>query len=174
MTTGQLIFCCGIGLLILTIIIGIIFWIKKPQYIPENAVYHGTDGKSTQKLRSGYPTDRLTVRRERPSALDAAPLRDETELLMAERTEPIPGTNILPNTEVLDSQQAEKLEAGTEVLPVETVPLAEGSVSSTLEGTVPLSSLQETIPLAKVEGNMIQTSFDDIEEGSETMPLAPN
>lgn len=66
MTTGQLLFYAGIALLALTVILAVIFLIKKPVYHPENAVYTGSTGQ-TQKLRNGYPTDRLTIRREQES-----------------------------------------------------------------------------------------------------------
>ena len=64
MTTGQVIFYSGVGLLIFTIVLGVAFWLKKPQYIPGNAAYDQGADKNTRKLRSGYPTDHLTVRRE--------------------------------------------------------------------------------------------------------------
>lgn len=38
MTTGQLVFYCGAALLALTVILIIIFAIKRPKYQPENAV----------------------------------------------------------------------------------------------------------------------------------------
>ena len=37
MTTGHLIFYCGIGLLIFTVILAVVFWIKRPHYDPDRA-----------------------------------------------------------------------------------------------------------------------------------------
>lgn len=111
MTTGQLLFYGGAALLGLTVILAIIFIIKKPKYVPESAAYDGADIGRTQRLRNGYPTDRLTVRRE--SAKQPAP---ETTVL-PEGTEPITDateklvstTAKLPYTAVLESQGTEKL-----------------------------------------------------------------
>lgn len=146
MTTGKLIFYSGIGLLVLTIVLGIIFWIKKPQYIPENAAYDGAGDKRTQKLRSGYPTDRLTIRREPEHQVTpgTTPIPEDTERLTAEQTAPIAGTDvlketgILPGTEVLGQQPTEKLAVGTAPLADSTAPLDQ------VDGTVPLR--QEPIP----------------------------
>ena len=82
MTKGQLIFFSGVALLVLTIILAIIFIIRKPKYIPGNAIYSEID-KSTQKLRNGYPTDRLTVRRESARSInpDTAVLSDRKSVV---------------------------------------------------------------------------------------------
>lgn len=64
MTTGQLTFYSGLALLGLTIITAILFLVKKPTYIPENAVYESAETSRTQQLRNGYPTERETIRRE--------------------------------------------------------------------------------------------------------------
>lgn len=67
MTAGQLMFYAGIALLVLTVLLAVIFLVKKPMYDPERAAYSpGTS--QTQKLRNGYPTARLTIRRERPES----------------------------------------------------------------------------------------------------------
>lgn len=80
MTTGQLVFFSGIGLLIVTLILSIIFFIvKKPTYKPENSVHF-----TTQTLYMSYPTHDLTVALEHPEDLEENPtiiLSDETELL---------------------------------------------------------------------------------------------
>lgn len=101
MTTGQLMFYGGIALLVLTILLAIIFIIIKPKYVPESSAYDGSDASRTQQLRSGYPTDRLTIRRESvipgSALLDstpAAPVQQATELLPTEEcseqgTEPL-------------------------------------------------------------------------------------
>ncbi len=91
MTTGQLLFYGGVALLVLTVILAVIFIIAKPKYVPQTAAYGGSDPGGTQRLRNGYPTDRVTVRREssQPSAPAAGTLK-ETELFTGELTELIP------------------------------------------------------------------------------------
>ena len=82
MSTGGLIFISGIILLVLTIILAVIFWLKKPQYIPENKAVIGPKDKWTQRLRNGYPTDPLTQRREQPRPQSGAVrFSDQTEIL---------------------------------------------------------------------------------------------
>lgn len=132
MTTGQLLFWAGVALLMATIILAAIFVMKKPVYHPENAIYAGSTGQ-TQKLRNGYPTDRLTIRREQESIRpDTAILNDGTECLREERSDLILGTEILQSTAKLEEPQTEKLS-------VNTVPLA--------ERTVLLPPTEETVPL---------------------------
>lgn len=108
MTTGQLVFFSGVALLVLTIILAIIFIIRKPKYIPGNVIY-GESDRNTQKLYNGYPTDRLTIRREsaRSINLDTAVLSGGTSKLAAEQTEKLMGTEVLPG------QGTEKLQEGT-------------------------------------------------------------
>lgn len=132
MTTGHLLFYSGIALFALTVILAIIFTLKKPKYEPTSAVYTGADG-GTQKLRSGYPTDRLTIRREPviPGTVlldqsPAAPIRPATERLAQE-------TEVLPATEPL-TQQTELL-PDTEPLPRQTEALPDTEPS----GTAPLT-----------------------------------
>lgn len=170
MTTGQIIFYSGIGMLILTVIIGIAFWIKKPRYTPEDAVYQDADGRGTQKLRSGYPTDRLTVRRESEPLLksDTATLHDRTERLGAEQTEPIIGTEVLAGTEVLNTQQTEKLESEVDSHPTGTIPLMEDIVSSASMGTTLPLAQKETVPLVEDGEHMVQVA----EENNETESLS--
>ena len=57
MTTGQLLFYSGAGLFILTILLAIVFVVKRPVYTPENAV--NLEGK-TESPRNGYLTEQLT------------------------------------------------------------------------------------------------------------------
>lgn len=79
MTTGQLVFFSGVGLLIVTLIVGIIFMVKKPTYKPENPVHC-----TTQTRYMSYPTNDLTVALEHPEHFqenDTIILSDETELL---------------------------------------------------------------------------------------------
>lgn len=95
----------GAALLAVAVLLAIIFIIKKPKYTPESAAYAGADPGRTQSLRNGYPTDRMTIRRE--SVQTVAPEKieqsQETELL----TDLQPGTERLQETEVLDPQQTE-------------------------------------------------------------------
>ena len=117
MTTGEIIFYAGAALLVLTIILAVVFAIKKPQYKPENAAYIVSDA-GTQRLRNGYPTDRLTVRAETKSELVS-----QTALL-DERTEILPQTDVLPQTALLEEPTPD----GTVPLSEETAPLADGTV----------------------------------------------
>lgn len=105
MTTGQILFYGGAALLGLTVLLAIIFIIKKPKYTPESAVYAGTDPGRTQSLRNGYPTDRMTIRREsvQQAATEKIEQAQETELL----TESQLGTELLPQTEITEPQQTE-------------------------------------------------------------------
>ena len=105
MTTGQLLFYGGAALLAVTVLLAIIFIIKKPKYTPESAAYTGADPGRTQSLRNGYPTDRMTVRREpiQQAATERIEQSQGTELL----TDLQPGTEKLQETEVLNPQQTE-------------------------------------------------------------------
>lgn len=63
MTTGELVFYSGVGLLAFTLLLAVVFLIKRPKYVPEN-LSNIQDGRgSTQKLRSGYPTETMTHER---------------------------------------------------------------------------------------------------------------
>lgn len=118
MTTGQMVFYAGIGLLGLTIILAIIFLIKKPKYIPSKATYDVPKG--TQKLRNGYPTDRLTIRREEP-------------------VKPVSETVKLPKKTVkLSDNETVRLEQETVPLSEETMPLQSEATVSLQNGTIPL------------------------------------
>ena len=133
-TTGQVIFYIGVGLLIFTIVLGGDFWLKKPQYIPGNAAYDQGADKNTRKLRSGYPTDHLTVRREpeQPIMSGTAILQESTAQLEIEQGDTLPDTAVLPKAEFPQAQQTEKLRVGT-------VPLA--------DGTIPPVHDEDTVPL---------------------------
>ena len=72
MITGQMVFYSGVGLLVLTIIVR-----------PETAVYGDAVSNVTQRLRNGYPTERVTIRRE---AVQSQP-EQGTELIAGEETE---------------------------------------------------------------------------------------
>lgn len=89
MTPGSIVFYSGVGLMGLTLILGIVFFIKKPKYTPEKEVYNEQAVQATRRLRNGYPTDPLTVRREPANktvpieeGVDNAtlPLQQETEM----------------------------------------------------------------------------------------------
>ena len=86
MTTGQIVFYSGVALLVLTIVTAIVFLIKKPKYIPEKAVYGAAASNVTQRLRNGYPTEQVTIRRE---TVQSPVSREEqlTELIGEEETE---------------------------------------------------------------------------------------
>lgn len=133
-TTGQVIFYSGVGLLVFTIVLGIAFWLKKPQYIPGNAAYDQGADRNTRKLRSGYPTDRLTIRQEseQPIMSGTAVLQESTAQFGTERGDTLPDTAVLLNAEFPQAQQTEKLGVGT-------VPLA--------DGTIPLVHDEDTVPL---------------------------
>ncbi len=156
MTTGQLVFYSGLVLLGLTIITAIIFVVNKPKYTPENAVYSEADGKRTQKLRSGYPTDRLTARREQPvSSTEAEPIFKGTIPLESEQ-----GTAVLPAEQ---SGGTVPLTPGTERLPQEqggTVPLTPGTERLSQEqggGTVPLTPGTERLSQEQGSGTALLT-----------------
>ncbi len=144
MTTGQLLFYSGVGLLALTVILAIVFAVKKVKYTPSNTSL-SSDPAQTQSLRSGYPTDPLTIRREFPKtdAVSAAmpisqetvpisqgtvPLTQDTVLLSEAATPPIQ-----ENT-VLLAQQANTPPAEG------TVPLAQQGTALLTEGTAPLDT----------------------------------
>lgn len=113
MSTGTIFYYSGLGLLALTVLLAILFIVKKPKYTPERAAYSGADS-DTQKLRNGYPTDRITKRAEKSGAVSATePLR-ETQPLESDATE------LLDQTEALIADETEPL---TELLDDSTVPL---------------------------------------------------
>ena len=107
MTTGQLLFYGGAALLGLTVLLAIIFIIKKPKYTPETAAYAGTDPGRTQKLINGYPTDRMTIRREpvQTATTEKIEQSSETELLSETLTELLPDTERSQETEMIEPQQ---------------------------------------------------------------------
>lgn len=99
MTNGQLLFYGGAALLTLTVILAIIFIIKKPKYISKSTAYDSIDTGTTQKLLNGYPTDRMTIRRDSPQLSTLT--TEETELLPSDQTELISKTGTL-NTEQIE------------------------------------------------------------------------
>lgn len=99
MTTGQLVFYSGVGLLALTVLLGVFFLVKKPKYIPEQAVYEPGAPQQTQKLRNGYPTDRETRRRTGTPGGGPAPTEPQTaaatELMLDEAAADSGATELL-------------------------------------------------------------------------------
>ena len=124
MTTGQLVFYSGVGLLVVTLILAVVFWVKKPQYTPESAAHDGGEAQRTQKLRSGYPTDPLTRRRDTPAAPTGTAVLRETERLTGTAVlepEPRETEKLERGTAVLEEQESGTAALdGTEVLPQET------------------------------------------------------
>lgn len=147
MSTGQLVFYGGAALLAVTILLAVVFLIRKPVYTPEKAVYDGAAQNRTQPFRSGYPTDPLTVRRDTPEkkAEETLPLAEETVPLTQEtpplRDETVP----LAAEAVLPVQETVPLTEETVPLTEETMPLTEETVPLSAD-TAPLS--EETVPLA--------------------------
>lgn len=135
MSNGQLLFYGGVGLMAFTVLLAVLFWIKKPQYIPSSTVYDDARAHDTQKLRSAYPTAGLTKRWkgkaepavEECSSTPAARLNGTLQLS--------PQANTMPMAEELQ---------GT--LPLvaqdETMPLA-----AQQGNTMPLSAQTETMAL---------------------------
>lgn len=165
MSTGQLVFYSGVALLFFTIILGIVFWVKKPQYIPANAAYDGGTDRNTRKLRSGYPTDRLTIRREpeQPIQMETAVLQENTAPIEAEQGDIRPDTAVLPDTGAYQEQQTEKLDTGT-------VPLAEGTAPLTVsDGTVKLDSTPATPGKETAVLDLSTQSADTEKLGNTTM-----
>lgn len=149
MSTGQIVFYAGIGLLVVTIILAVIFMVKKPVYHPENAAVAGGENR-TMPLRSGYPTDPLTRRRDTPAAPAGTIPLQETEKLAQETEKLAQGTVPLEETEA----------GGTEVLSQGTEQLA--------AGTIPLS--EETAPLQTIDKTVLLNDITESSEG-ETMVL---
>lgn len=85
MTTGQLVFFSGVGLLGLTVILAIIFAIKKPAYHPEAGIASAETG-ATGKLTNAYSTEKMTIRRDKPQTQGTELLDEKTELLTGDGT----------------------------------------------------------------------------------------
>lgn len=83
MTSGQLVFGCGVVLLGLTVLTAIVFVLKKPKYIPGNSIYESAEAVHMQPFRNGYPTEKETIRRDLPSFYPG----DPAELAEAEGAE---------------------------------------------------------------------------------------
>ena len=101
MTTGQLVFYSGIGLLIMTIALAILFAVKKPKYNPESIAYIEADG-NTKRLRSGYPTDCLTNCKETERMVNARTVQQEKAELLGE-TELLADDESTAETELIEA-----------------------------------------------------------------------
>ena len=119
MTTGELVFYSGVGLLIFTLLLAVVFRIKRPRYVPEQLSHLPGGTGDTQKLRSGYPTDPLTHRRETGGAESKAPSAPGPRA--AAPSEP-PAPSAAPGTVPLE-QGTVPLEQETVLLEPGTVPL---------------------------------------------------
>ncbi len=97
LTTGEILFYSGAGLLGLTVLLTIIFIIVKPKYEPENGAYDSGDPGRTQRLRSGYTTDQINTGRPAPRPQVPAASMEETELLPRDSTALIPGQDYEEN-----------------------------------------------------------------------------
>lgn len=112
-TLGQTLLFGGLGLLGLTAVVAIVFYIKRPAYNPEAIASAPENGSATQALHSEYPTDPITRRHggTDPLAEGTDPLAEETQPL-AEDTQPLP-----EGTEAL-AQETEALLEGTQPLAI--------------------------------------------------------
>ena len=88
MSTGQIVFYAGIGLLCITLILLVVFLIKKPQYHPENVIYSEAEDKSKPHFRSHYISERMPARGSEPYGVKGTEIiehgnqmDDKTELL---------------------------------------------------------------------------------------------
>ena len=129
MTTGELVFFSGVGLLLFTLVLAVIFAIKRPRYMPEELSHEQNPPGNTQKLRSGFPTEAVT--RERAG---------KTEKIIEQGTIPLQQDTIPLQQDTIPLQQ------DTVPLEQDTVPLEQGTVPLE-QGTVPLE--QGTVPLKK-------------------------
>ena len=82
MSQGEIVFYSGVALFICTIIVAILFTIKKPEYKPENEIYKMNDAR-TETLLNSYPTYQLTVRKnkEKVNFNEETSLLEETSIL---------------------------------------------------------------------------------------------
>ena len=99
MTTGSIVFFSGAGLFVVTIILAIAFFIKRPEYEPEKAANDGKE-RRTQSARSGYLTNHLTERQEQSSSA-----RRQQGAVLGEHTELIDGTEIIEGAERLEKTE---------------------------------------------------------------------
>ena len=123
MTTGQIMFYGGIGLVALALLLLIVFMIKKPKYVPENAVYDASANKPVRDQHAGQHTSAAAVQGfENGSNVSAAsqPAAQETTVLPANSEETVPLTEVpeeTPETVPL-AQETEILEGASETVPL--------------------------------------------------------
>lgn len=143
MSTGEMIFYCGLGLLGATVLLAIVFWIAKPKYTPENVTYEG-GSQGTQRLRNGYPTDPLTIRKDfpaEPAGYDSSLPQDEVNAKSSSDIQPAPETTPIQG-------------AGS----VGTVAL-QNETEEEVKGTVALSAASNTASTNKSSESEQQTAL---------------
>ena len=98
MTIGQLVFYGGLALLGLTIIVAIVFLVKKLAYQPENPIYERTAAGRTQPLRNGYPAEKESIRHggsKRTEPMQTAAVDNETGTAARETEAFVDETDVL-------------------------------------------------------------------------------
>lgn len=163
MTAGQLMFYTGIALLVLTVLLAVIFLVKKPMYNPESVAY-SSGTRRTQKLRNGYPTAQLTIRRERPesAAPNTAALECGTERITEMHSKGSQNAAVADNV---------LLEWHSDGKSGETLPLAEGENHHEAQNE---TLLLDTVTEADEKGTVLLTHEDSscsMEETKETVML---
>ena len=149
MDISRILYYGGFGLLGFTVLLTLIFIIKRPKYNPDAAA--GSFSDQTQPLRNGFPTQKMTQTR----ATTPPPVPAETEVL--------PQTELLPEAAVL--QATEKL-AETDILLeaeqilqterlAETELLPQGEVSAETELLPQTEKLSETEMLAPPQTELL-------------------
>ena len=99
LTRGEIVFYAGVALLVVTVLLGIIFLIKKPRYIP--SAYQGGPEEEA-RLRNAYPTVRLTKRYPHSQEMSRLqPTELVTDTGQIPDTELIQETDSIPPTEVI-------------------------------------------------------------------------
>lgn len=121
MTTGQIMFYGGIGLVALAFLLLIVFMIRKPKYVPENAVYDTSVNKTVRDQHVGQYTSAVTVQSVENVSNADRPVSQETAVLLESSEETVPLMEVLEET-----PETVPLAQETEVLEetFETVPLA--------------------------------------------------
>lgn len=155
MTNGQLIFYMGIALLIVTVILVVIFALKKPKYVPESAAYIGGNA-NTQKLRNGYPTNRLTIRRDtkQSSTSETAILSNETMPLAQDFAE-------MPLSTTATLKTGKSNEQETKSADFDTIPLSDKTaLLSDVGEDLPV---EVTVKLGQEETKILKTNEADEE-----------
>lgn len=152
MSTGQIVFFSGVGLLLITITLAAFFVIKRPQYSPENVAYD--DAGNTQRLRNGYPTDRLTIRKDQQQIQPVQQAGTGTVILDTE-TEPLYDPTERLATDVTEKLNVKMPECVVEAVSSETMPLH--GVTAKIE------SGADTAPL-QVETELLQENTEVLSE----------